>query len=250
LLTGAPGRGGQDLALATLCTLLLLTFLDNTVVSVALGDVQASLHAGVTELQWVVGAYALTFASLMLGLRDDRPSRSSSSLPCTWSRGWGVRLPAGAGVLADDCADDRLVGAGWAVDRGGRAALVQHGRLPAVRGWAVHDRRLPVLAPALAALAASLGLVGLGIGTTVVPITSTVLSAVPAECSGMAASATNISREIGAVTGVAILGSVAISQLHSSLTAQLNHLGIRARFQALVINAIETGAVPQNTAAE
>ena len=30
-------RGGQGLALATLCTLLFLTFLDNTVVSVALG---------------------------------------------------------------------------------------------------------------------------------------------------------------------------------------------------------------------
>ena len=59
-------RGGQGLALATLCTVLFLTFLDNTVVSVALGDVQTSLHAGVTDLQWVVGAYALTFASIML----------------------------------------------------------------------------------------------------------------------------------------------------------------------------------------
>ena len=50
-----------------------------------------------------------------------------------------------------------------------------------------------------------------------VPITSAVLSAVPAERSGMAASATNTSREIGAVTGVAILGSLVYSQLHASL---------------------------------
>ena len=57
---GVVPRGGRALALATLCTLLFLTFLDNTVVSVALGDVQVSLHAGVTDLQWVVGAYALT----------------------------------------------------------------------------------------------------------------------------------------------------------------------------------------------
>ena len=35
-------RGGQGLALATLCTLLFLTFLDNTVVTVALGDVQTT----------------------------------------------------------------------------------------------------------------------------------------------------------------------------------------------------------------
>ena len=38
-----------------------------------------------------------------------------------------------------------------------------------------------------------------------------------------------------------------ISQLRSSLTVQLNHLGIPAQFQALVINAIETGQIPQNT---
>ena len=37
---GVVPRGGQGLALATLCTLLFLTFLDNTVVSVALGDLQ------------------------------------------------------------------------------------------------------------------------------------------------------------------------------------------------------------------
>jgi MFS family permease len=45
---------------------LFLTFLDNTVVSVALGSVQGDLHAGVTALQWVVSAYALTFAVAML----------------------------------------------------------------------------------------------------------------------------------------------------------------------------------------
>jgi MFS family permease len=43
-----------------------------------------------------------------------------------------------------------------------------------------------------------LGLAGIGIGTTVVPITSAVLAAVPPERSGMAASAANTSREIGA----------------------------------------------------
>ena len=36
---GPAARGGTSLALATLCTLLFLTFLDNTVVSVALGQI-------------------------------------------------------------------------------------------------------------------------------------------------------------------------------------------------------------------
>jgi MFS family permease len=62
----AARRGGRGLALAVLCTILFLTFLDNTVVSVALGSVQVELHAGVTQLQWVVSAYALTFAGAML----------------------------------------------------------------------------------------------------------------------------------------------------------------------------------------
>ena len=56
----------RPLALACLCTVLFLTFLDNTVVSVALASIQSDLHGGVSALQWVVGAYALTFASLML----------------------------------------------------------------------------------------------------------------------------------------------------------------------------------------
>jgi len=38
-------RGGRSLALAVLCVILFLTFLDNTVVSVALGDIQSELHA-------------------------------------------------------------------------------------------------------------------------------------------------------------------------------------------------------------
>ena len=95
----------------------------------------------------------------------------------------------------------------------------------------------------------ALALAGLGIGTTVVPITSSVLSAVPPERSGMAASASNTSREIGAVTGVAILGSLVYSQLHVSLVTHMNQLGVPKAFQGLVINAIETGTIPSNTSA-
>ena len=81
---------------------------------------------------------------------------------------------------------------------------------------------------------------------TVVPITSAALSAVPPERSGMAASATNTSREIGAVLGVAVLGALVNSQLHASLTGRLQQLGIPANFQSIVINAVETGTVPSS----
>jgi EmrB/QacA subfamily drug resistance transporter len=63
---GGLGSRAQSAALATLCLVLFLTFLDNTVVSVGLADVQSTLHAGITSLQWVVNGYALTFAAFML----------------------------------------------------------------------------------------------------------------------------------------------------------------------------------------
>ena len=80
LAYGAGGRLSsrrRPLALACLCTVLFLTFLDNTVVSVALASIQSDLHGGVSALQWVVGAYALTFASFMLafGMMGDKFGR-------------------------------------------------------------------------------------------------------------------------------------------------------------------------------
>ncbi|HYB15991.1 MAG TPA: MFS transporter, partial [Streptosporangiaceae bacterium] len=101
--------------------------------------------------------------------------------------------------------------------------------------------------PHYAPLAGALALTGIGIGATVVPITASVLDAVPPERSGMAASSANTSREIGAVTGVAVLGALVNAQLHSDLISKLNHLGIPANFQSLVVNAIETGGVPPSS---
>ena len=97
--------------------------------------------------------------------------------------------------------------------------------------------------PSYAPLALSLVLVGVGVGATVVPVTSSALTAVPPERSGMAASATNTSREIGAVTGVAILGALVNAQLRSSLTGSMNALHIPHTFQAIAIQIIETGGL-------
>ena len=45
---------------------LFMVMLDNTVVNVALPSIQQDLGIGLSELQWTVNAYALTFAVLML----------------------------------------------------------------------------------------------------------------------------------------------------------------------------------------
>ena len=45
---------------------LFMIMLDNTVVNVALPTMQKDLHVSISQLEWVVIAYALTFASLLI----------------------------------------------------------------------------------------------------------------------------------------------------------------------------------------
>src|SRR5690348_10092006 len=52
--------------LGALCFALFMIMLDNTVVNVALPAIKADLGISVSELEWTVAAYALTFASLLL----------------------------------------------------------------------------------------------------------------------------------------------------------------------------------------
>ena len=82
---------------------------------------------------------------------------------------------------------------------------------------------------------------GIGIGVLLVPVTSVPLTVVPPERSGMAASATNTSREMGAVFGVAILGAIVNAKLTGDLAARLKAIGIPPNFQSLVLHAVQTG---------
>ncbi len=54
------------LTLASVAFGLFMIMLDNTVVNVALPSIQRDLGADLSELEWIVTGYALTFASLML----------------------------------------------------------------------------------------------------------------------------------------------------------------------------------------
>src|SRR3984957_3602380 len=104
--------------------------------------------------------------------------------------------------------------------------------------------------PNYVALSFALALAGIGIGITVVPVTSAVLDSVPPERSGMAASAANTSREIGAVFGTSILGALVFSRLNSTLTSHIDALSVSASdkktilgFKPLIVQILETGQV-------
>jgi EmrB/QacA subfamily drug resistance transporter len=54
------------LVLGTMCLSLLLIVMDNMIVNVALPTLQRDLDASTTQLQWIVDAYVLVFACLLL----------------------------------------------------------------------------------------------------------------------------------------------------------------------------------------
>jgi EmrB/QacA subfamily drug resistance transporter len=455
---GGLGSPAQAAALATLCVVLFLTFLDNTVVSVGLADIQTSLHAGVTSLQWVVDGYALTFATFMLaaGTMGDILGRKKAmlvgvaifcvgSVVCATapSSGWLIagRVIMGIGAAASEPGTlsvirhvypDRATRADalgvWAAVSGLALALgpVIAGALVGVASWraifwfnlafglvafsmalafvpessdpqgrrfdwagmllggaalgsvsfaiiqgeisgygawwidvlfgaaivfgaafllAERSRRSPmidlglfrkppfvgsnvvafatffgtfsiffftalyvqvvitqsayqtaldflpmavalivgsaltgpwvarvgarvpmvvgcVLASAgifitsatlgphsgIGTLGWTLPIAGIGFGVALVPVTSAALTVVPPQRSGMAASATNTSRELGAVIGVAVLGAVVDSKLTGDLAVRLKALGIPPSFQSLVINAVSNGGLSSSAA--
>jgi MFS family permease len=67
----------QVITLLVTCFGLFMVLLDASIVNVALPTIQADLHANLSDLQWVVDAYTLPFAALLLtaGTLGDRFGR-------------------------------------------------------------------------------------------------------------------------------------------------------------------------------
>jgi EmrB/QacA subfamily drug resistance transporter len=71
VVTAAPSRTYPSLAaawipLAALCLAFFVEMVDNTLLSIALPTIGRDLGSGTTALQWVTGAYSLTFGGLLL----------------------------------------------------------------------------------------------------------------------------------------------------------------------------------------
>jgi EmrB/QacA subfamily drug resistance transporter len=99
--------GHRSLVLVVLCVSLLVVNLDNTILNVALPTIVRDLHASSSELQWVVDAYAVVFAGLLLvmGSLGDRIGRKKVFAV-------GLALFAlGSAAAAFSASPDRLVAA-------------------------------------------------------------------------------------------------------------------------------------------
>jgi EmrB/QacA subfamily drug resistance transporter len=148
---------------------------------------------------------ALDFVPLAVGMV------AASVLTGRWVAAWGPRIPMATGCL--------LAGVGILLTN---AMVTPHVGFDQI-GWTMF-------------------LAGAGVGMAMVPVTSAALGSVPAEHSGMAASTTNTFRELGAVVGVAVLGSIINGQLTVNLVRKLTAIGIPKAYQSLVVSAVTTGS--------
>ncbi|MET9496293.1 MFS transporter [Streptomyces sp. NPDC006552] len=129
---GAGSRQNRGVLLAVTCLGQFMVLLDNTIVGAALPDMQHRLHTELTGLQWIVDAYVLLVAMLLLsgGVFADRFGRkrvyltgvavfTAASLLCALapSLGWLIagRVLQGIGAAALSPASLALLAAAYPV---------------------------------------------------------------------------------------------------------------------------------------
>ena len=163
------------LVLVVMCAGMFLILLDATVVNVAVPSITAGLRTGTAGVQWVVDAYTVALASLLLagGTAGDRIGHRAAVL---------------AGLLTFGAAS------------AGCALAASAGTLIAAR--AGQGVGAALLLPALL-------LVGTGIGLFVTPVVAMAVRAVPPDRSGLASGINNMARQVGTALGVAVFGAVA-----------------------------------------
>ena len=76
-----PARHAEDRkwwTLGAVCVATFMLLLDITIVNVALPDIAKDLHSSFSDLQWVIDAYALSLAALLLTVGARRRPRRAA----------------------------------------------------------------------------------------------------------------------------------------------------------------------------
>jgi len=106
-LEPGPANSRRWMVLLVLCLTLLVASLDATILNVALPTIVRRLHATSSQLQWMVDAYAIVFAGLLMiaGSLGDRLGRK-------WVYVAGIGIFAiGSALSAFSATPDQLIGA-------------------------------------------------------------------------------------------------------------------------------------------
>jgi EmrB/QacA subfamily drug resistance transporter len=148
----------------------------------------------------------------------------------------GVRLLAFSAVIL-------LVApiSGRLSDRFGSRWFMTFGPLVAAGGMALQLRTevdssyLTVILPAFLVLAA-------GLASTMAPMTSAVMSSVETRHAGVASAATNTSREIGGVFGIALLGAIVTGAFNRAFLTRLIGVGVPPAQAAKAVALAKSGA--------
>jgi DHA2 family methylenomycin A resistance protein-like MFS transporter len=82
------------------------------------------------------------------------------------------------------------------------------------------------------------GMLGIGFGLMISPLTAAVLSGTPRELAGLGSSVNNTGRQVGYSLGVAVLGTVVVQQFSSTIASQLTQAGVPASLAATIARKI------------
>jgi DHA2 family methylenomycin A resistance protein-like MFS transporter len=188
--TGAHARTRQRLLLVTMCLAVLLAQVDTSVVNLAMRSIGAALDAGVTSMQWVLDAYNLAYAVLLLtgGLLADLYGRRRLFLLGTAIFTGGSVICAAAPATAVLIAGRAIAGAGAALLLPASLSIIrvawreEPARNHALGVWAACNGLAFVIGPTLGGalvdafgwrsvflIAVPLGLAGIGLALSVVP---------------------------------------------------------------------------------
>ena len=122
-----------------LCLSLLVIGLDNTILNVALPTLVRDLHASTSQLQWIVEAYVLVFAGLLLttGSVSDRYGRRDALAVGLVVFGIGSVLSAFAGSASMLIATRAVMGVGGALIMPSTLSILTNVFPPEERGRAI-----------------------------------------------------------------------------------------------------------------
>ena len=92
-------------------------------------------------------------------------------------------------------------------------------------------------------LAWRLGLLGLGLGLVITPMTATAVAAVPHHLAGMAAAGNNAFRQVGGVLGPAVLGTLLTTKSADTLPGHLRDVGLTGPAAHRITDAVDAGGL-------